>query len=608
MATYVNNLRLKEIATGAESGTWGTSTNTNLELIADAFGSGTEAITTNADTHTTTVADGAADEGRAIYMKYTGTLDSACTITLAPNTINKFWIIENATSGSQNIIISQGSGANITIGNGNVSAIFTDGAGGGAAVLDALADLELSATLTVAGAVTMSGDVSVGDDLTLVSDAAVLNFGVNSDVSLTHVHDTGLLLNSTMQLQFNDSSQFINAPSATVLDINATDEIELNATAVDLNGTLDVSGITTLSGDVKMPAAKNLYLGGETSSPFMDQGLTINSAGSEEMVIRLNDSVDVATGLTTAPVAPLASVQTDDWTVIQKNRADGGLFVAGLQEDGGSEPSIRFEGYGGQADTNKTVSARALFEYWAYEHDGANALTAITADGNIFAIRGYNGSSMQTKWLVDEDGDTWQSGAVAADTVQGTTGTGALHLRGDSGAGVEKGLTIADDGTMSIGSSVQAHRRLGTRGTFTSGGSSSEASDWYLAGTMIGAAGDTVSLAGFVVAEEIRTQTATESIGVIAQLLVREPGIQDNLTGDITVAASVYIQSAPTEGEINASLYVAAGDVMTAGGAYTMKEISTPTAVADWGRIYCKTDNKLYFQDGAGTEHEISFA
>jgi len=221
MATYVNNLRLKEIATGAESGTWGTSTNTNLELIADAFGSGTEAITTNADTHTTTIADGSADEGRAIYMKYTGTLNSACTITLAPDTINKFWIIENATSGSQNIIINQGtsggSGGKITIGNGKVAAIFTDGAGtDNAAVLDAFADLELSSTLTVAGAstltgaVTMSGDASVGDDLTLISDAAVLNFGVNSDVSLTHVHNTGLLLNSTMQLQFNDSSQYIS--------------------------------------------------------------------------------------------------------------------------------------------------------------------------------------------------------------------------------------------------------------------------------------------------------------------------------------------------------------------------------------------------------------
>jgi hypothetical protein len=98
MATYVNDLRLKEIATGDESGTWGTSTNTNLELIAEAFSYGTEAITTNADTHTTTIADGASDPGRALYLKYTGTLDSACTITIGPNTVSKVWIIENGTS------------------------------------------------------------------------------------------------------------------------------------------------------------------------------------------------------------------------------------------------------------------------------------------------------------------------------------------------------------------------------------------------------------------------------------------------------------------------------------------------------------------------------
>jgi len=104
MATYVNDLRLKEIATGDESGTWGTSTNTNLELIAEAFSYGTEAITTNADTHTTTIADGSTDPGRSLYLKYTGTLDSACTITIGPNTVSKLWLIENGTSGSQNII------------------------------------------------------------------------------------------------------------------------------------------------------------------------------------------------------------------------------------------------------------------------------------------------------------------------------------------------------------------------------------------------------------------------------------------------------------------------------------------------------------------------
>jgi hypothetical protein len=339
MATYVNNLRLKEIATGDESGTWGTSTNTNLELIADAFGSGTEAITTNADTHTTTIADGAADEGRAIYLKYTGTLDSACTITLAPNTINKLWIIENATSGSQNIIISQGSGANITIGNGKVSAIFTDGAGGGAAVLDAFADLELSSTLTAAGNVTMSADASVGDDLSLVSDAAVLNFGADSDVNLTHVADTGLLLNSTMALQFNDASQYINAPSATVLDINATDEIELNATAVDLNGTLDVSGTSTLTGNVTMSAdasvgddlslvsdAAVLNFGVDSDvnlTHVADTGLLMNST----MALQFND----ASQYINAPSATVLDINATDEIELNATAVDlnGTLDVSG---------------------------------------------------------------------------------------------------------------------------------------------------------------------------------------------------------------------------------------------------------------------------------------
>jgi hypothetical protein len=38
-----------------------------------------------------------------------------------------------------------------------------------------------------------------------------------------------------------------------------------------------------------------------------------------------------------------------------------------------------------------------------------------------------------------------------------------------------------------------------------------------------------------------------------------------------------------------------------------MAETTTPTADANFGKIYCKSDNKLYFQDGAGTEHEIAF-
>jgi hypothetical protein len=75
-----------------------------------------------------------------------------------------------------------------------------------------------------------------------LADEAVISFGDDDDVTLTHVADTGLLLSSTDKLMFNDASQFIQGASATVLDIAATDEIELTSTLVDVVGNLAVSG------------------------------------------------------------------------------------------------------------------------------------------------------------------------------------------------------------------------------------------------------------------------------------------------------------------------------------------------------------------------------
>tara|TARA_R100001594_G_scaffold15475_10_gene32475 strand:- start:4465 stop:6342 length:1878 start_codon:yes stop_codon:yes gene_type:complete len=95
--------------------------------------------------------------------------------------------------------------------------------------------------LTIDGST--AGTASFNHDIKLASDAAVLGFGADNDVTVTHVADTGLLLNGTSQLQFNDASQNITAPNATTLDINATDEIELNATNIDLNGSVDLNTV-----------------------------------------------------------------------------------------------------------------------------------------------------------------------------------------------------------------------------------------------------------------------------------------------------------------------------------------------------------------------------
>jgi len=228
MATYVNDLRLKEIGTGESSGTWGTETNVNLELIGEALGFGTEGITTNADTHTTTIADGSTDPGRAMYLKYTGTLDSACTITIAPNTISRMQFIENGTSGSQNIIISQGTGANITIPAGDTKAIYLDGAGSGAAVVDAYASLNVV-------------DLKVQDDLTVTDDTTI---GGTLGV-------TGVLTATSL-----DISGDIDVDGTSNLDI-----VDIDG-AVDMATTLQVDGVATF-----------------TSRDIHNGGITIANAG-----------------------------------------------------------------------------------------------------------------------------------------------------------------------------------------------------------------------------------------------------------------------------------------------------------------------------------------
>ena len=149
MATYSNDLRLKEITTGDEDGTWGTSTNTNLSLIADAFSLGTKNMAADAN-ETFTMPDATADGTRSLYLKITSavSLTVTRTVTLGPNTVSKVWIIENATTGSQSITIAQGSGATVTIATGTKAMIVTDGAGAGAAVTLANPTVSLASGVT----------------------------------------------------------------------------------------------------------------------------------------------------------------------------------------------------------------------------------------------------------------------------------------------------------------------------------------------------------------------------------------------------------------------------------------------------------------------------
>ena len=306
-STFINNLRLEEMNTGEQSGQWGTKTNTNLELIGEALGFGTEAISTNANTHATTVADATSDAGRAIYISYTGALDSDCTITIGPDTMKRVHIIKNATtdsgsSGPYNILIKQGSGAGaaVTIPNGDTKIVSLDGGGSGAIVTDVLDSLSVID-------LKVQDDLTVSDDLLLSSDSAVVKFGADADTTLTHTDGTGLTLNSTNKLTFGDAASFVQQSSDGTLRIDGEAIIDLNAsTRVDVSGDLQVGDDLSLASDSAVlnfgadsdvnlthVADTALLLNDAIKLTFRDSALSVSSSTDGQLDVDADTEVEI---------------------------------------------------------------------------------------------------------------------------------------------------------------------------------------------------------------------------------------------------------------------------------------------------------------------------
>jgi hypothetical protein len=180
--------------------------------------------------------------------------------------------------------------------------------------IDADTEVEITAPL-----VEMSADATVGDDFTLKSDAAVLGFGADTDTTLTHVADTGLLINSTRQLQFGDSGTYIHQSADGVLDLVSDTEIEINATTIDMNGAAELSGNLTLGAQLRMPdnTANKILVADGTSFEEKAVGdltaLTSVASGDLLLIVDVDDSnnlkkisrSDLVTGLASGTMTDL---------------------------------------------------------------------------------------------------------------------------------------------------------------------------------------------------------------------------------------------------------------------------------------------------------------
>ena len=338
MATYVNNLRLKEITTGDEDGTWGTSTNTNLELITDGFSYGTKEMAADAN-ETFTMPDATADATRSLYLKFTSAVNLTATreVTLGPNTVSKTWIIENATSGSQTITIKQGTGATVDVANGSKVMVVTDGAGAGAAVLNANPTEAGTGDVTGPGSST-DNNVATFDGITgkIIQDGGK---GLPTG-SIVGTSDTQTLTDKTLTSP-KIGTDIQDANGAELIKVTATasavNEITLANAATGGNPTLTASGDDTNVGiDVTPKGTGELNVNASfLTGIFSDKVSAIGNTGTAQTI-----NVGTAQVFT----ATLNGNCTFTLSGANSNSSRGSSFTLILTNDGTADRTVAFSG------------------------------------------------------------------------------------------------------------------------------------------------------------------------------------------------------------------------------------------------------------------------
>ena len=377
-STFVNNLRVAEPADGDAD--WGTSTNTSLELIGEALGIGAEAITTNADTHTSTVADGATDPARALHLQYTGTLDSACTITIAPNTLKRVQIIENATSGGQSIIIKQGSGATITILNGTKRIVYLDGAGSGAAVVDITAAAFGAQAFYVPSGTTGNRPTGVAgafryntttgafegytDSWGDIGGSGATNVSLNeftgngSTTAFTLSADPGTENNTQVYIDGVYQEKGTYAVSGTTLTFSTAPP---NGTSIEVMAFSASSVGVVADGSID---ADKLATDAVITAKILNANVTADKLATDAVTTaKIKDSTGSSDGVTTAKLATsavtTAKVADDAITLAKMNSGTAGNLIS---YDGSNDPAYVATGSAGQVLTSNGSGNAPTFQ------------------------------------------------------------------------------------------------------------------------------------------------------------------------------------------------------------------------------------------------------
>jgi hypothetical protein len=434
MASSFSDLGIELMATGENAGTWGTKTNTNLQIVEKAIAGYVEQAVTSGGTTALTITDGDATESTSVarhaVIKLTGTITGNSIVTV-PDSIEKVYIVTNGTSGAYTVQFKTASGTGITFGVSEKTTrlVYSDGtnlvdAGFGGAldiegrelVLDADGDTTITADtddqidIKIAGAddfqftantftaqsgssiVVPEGGLTFGSTA-ITSTAAELNL-LDGVSGLVQADLTKLAALDATAAELNIVDGGTSATSTTVAD---ADRVVLND-----NGTMVQVAVTDLAAyfDDEITAMPNLVTTAATTVGALNSGSITSGFGS----IDTGSSTITTTGLISGGSLDIDDVLINGSTIGHTDDTDLITLANGVATVAG-EISVTTLDIGG---TNVTSTAAEL-----------NILDGVTATATeINLIDG--GSSAGTTAVADADGIITNDGGTMRLTTAAT--------------------------------------------------------------------------------------------------------------------------------------------------------------------------------------------
>jgi len=363
MASTFSDLGIELMATGENAGTWGTKTNTNLQIVEKAIAGYVEkSIAGGAATTALTITDGDTTESTSVarhaVIKLTGTITGNQIVTV-PDSIEKVYIVVNGTSGAHTVQFKTASGTGVTFGASDKSTklVFSDGTNivdasfGGATDLDGgVLTLDADADTTITADTDDQIDIAIAgaDDFRFTANTFTALSG-----SSVVIPDGGLTLGSTAVTSTAAELNILDGVTSTAAELNILDGVtstaaELNildgvtSTAAELNlldgitaGTVSASLAVIVDSNKDISGFRNLSITGDLTVAGDDITMGTNTAGNLLIADGTNFN-SVAVG----SLSEISTVANDD-VFLAVDTSGGGLkkiarsaIVSGLATSG----------------------------------------------------------------------------------------------------------------------------------------------------------------------------------------------------------------------------------------------------------------------------------